>query len=399
MMTAPRLQIDLDKIHHNARTLVERLAGRGISVTGVTKATLGSPEIAGAMLQAGVSALGDSRIENIEAMRLAAVTAPMALLRSPMLSQADRVVAHADVSFNTELDVIAKLSSAAQQAKRTHGIVLMVELGDLREGIMPGDLMNAVRQTLSFPNIALKGIGANLACHSGILPDAKNMAELSALADSIDATFGAELGSRLNIVSGGNSGNLQWALSGADTGRINNLRLGEAILLGCEPLHRCPIDGLHTDAITLVAEVIESKLKPSLPWGEIAQTAFGKKPAATDRGRISQAILAIGRQDTDPDGLGPPSGLEVLGASSDHLIVDSGRHRLSVGTEVTFQLNYSALVRAMTSPFVAKFVKGQSNQFPRLPATSWSKSYAAKQKNIAMSAPPYRPDSASVPNA
>ena len=235
-MTAPRLEIDLDKIQHNARTLVELLAGRGISVTGVTKATLGSPEIAGALLRAGVSALGDSRIENIEALRAAGVPAGMTLIRSPMLSQVERVVTHSDVSFNTELDVISELSSAAQAARRTHGVVLMVELGDLREGFMPGDLEEAVRETLRFPNIALRGIGTNLACRSGVSPDARNMAELSALADSIDAAFGPVLG----MVSGGNSGNLQWALSGADTGRINDLRLGESLLLGRETLQREP---------------------------------------------------------------------------------------------------------------------------------------------------------------
>ncbi len=355
-MTAPRLEIDLDKIHHNARTLVNRLADRRISVTGVTKATLGSPEIAGALLQAGVSALGDSRIENIEAMHRANVSAPMTLLRSPMLSQADRVVAHADVSFNTELDVISRLSSVAQKAGRMHGVVLMVELGDLREGIMPCDLENTVRETLRLPNIALEGIGTNLACRSGVVPDAKNMAELSALADSIDESFGLMIG----IVSGGNSGNLEWALSGADTGRINNLRLGESILLGRETLHRQPIDGLHTDAITLVAEVIESKVKPSKPWGEIAQTAFGEELVATDRGDVSQTILAIGRQDTDTSGLSAPAGIEILGASSDHLIADSGDTHLPVGAELTFQLNYSALVGAMISPFVAKVVKARS---------------------------------------
>jgi predicted amino acid racemase len=168
----------------------------------------------------------------------------------------------------------------------------------------------------------------------------------------------------LKVVSGGNSGNLQWALSGADIGRINDLRLGESLLLGRETLHRQPIDGLHTDAITLIAEVIESKVKPSQPWGEIAQTAFGEKPSATDRGDISQTILAIGRQDTDPDGLFPPLGIEILGASSDHLIVDSGRHSPSIGAEIMFQLNYSALVRAMSSPFVAKVIVSQTDRSP-----------------------------------
>jgi predicted amino acid racemase len=229
----------------------------------------------------------------------------------------------------------------------------MVELGDLREGIMPGDLEATVRTMLDFPNLALKGIGTNLACRSGVSPSAENMAELSALADSVDSTFGP----LLSIVSGGNSANLNWALSGADTGRINDLRLGEAVLLGCETLHRQPIEGLHTDAITLIAEVIESKAKPSLPWGELAQTAFGEQAPAIDRGGISQTILAVGHQDVDPGGLHPPSGVELLGASSDHLIVSSEAERLPVGSEVAFQLNYSALVRAMTSPFVAKLMK------------------------------------------
>jgi predicted amino acid racemase len=98
MMITPRLEIDLNKIHHNARTLVERLGNRGISVTGVTKATLGSAEIAATMLKAWVKRLGDSRIENIEAMRLAQVPATMALIRSPMLSQVTRVVRQVDVS-------------------------------------------------------------------------------------------------------------------------------------------------------------------------------------------------------------------------------------------------------------------------------------------------------------
>ncbi len=236
----------------------------------------------------------------------------------------------------------------------------MVELGDLREGITPGELESTVREVLRFPNITLQGIGTNLACRSGVSPDAKNMGELSALADSIDATFGLALA----IVSGGNSGNLHWALSAPDTRRINHLRLGESILLGCETLNRRPIEGLHTDAITLVAEVIESKTKPSLPWGDVAQSAFGEVPPVTDRGNVSQTILAVGRQDIDPCGLKPPAGVEVLGASSDHLIVDSGQECLAVGTEVTFQLNYSALVRAMTSPFIAKAMKLRSDHLP-----------------------------------
>lgn len=352
-MTAPRLEIDLQKILHNATTLVEWLRERKISVTGITKAMVGAPELARVLLQAGVSGLGDSRIENIEAMRDAGISAPMTLIRSPMLSQSKRVVISADVSFNTEIDVIKSLSFFAQEQNLTHGVVLMIELGDLREGIMPNDVHAIVKKILRYPNITLVGIGANLACRSGVAPDDKNMAELSAVVDSIEATF--EL--NLPVVSGGNSANLNWTLGGDQTTRINNLRLGESILLGREPLGRQPMEGLHTDAIVLIAEVIESKMKPAQPWGKTGQAAFGttlRKPATNNGEHISQTILAIGHQDTDPDGLQLAPGMTILGASSDHLIVDTGRFAIRPGSEITMRPNYSALVRAMTSSFVAK---------------------------------------------
>jgi ornithine racemase len=349
-LTAPRLEIDLGKIRHNAHTLVERLSKRGISVWGVTKATLGLPEVAKTFLAAGVEGLADTRIENVQNIRRVPVAAPIALIRSPMLSQADLVVANTDMSLNTELDIIAALSKAAKAVDRTHNVVLMVELGDLREGIMPGDLEEVVRQTLDLPNITLKGIGTNLACRCGVAPDEANMRELSSLADAIDITFGPVI----SIVSGGNSSNLGWALGSTNVGRINNLRLGEAILLGCEPLHRQPIEGLFTDAITLVAEVIEAKVKPSQPWGEIAETAFGAMPPQADRGPIFQSILALGHMDTDPAGLTPPPSIVILGSSSDHLVVECATELPAIGTEMTFGLNYSALIRAMGSPLVTK---------------------------------------------
>jgi len=358
-MSAPRLEIDLDKIEHNARTLVDRLALRSISVTGITKSTLGSPHIAAALVRAGITSLGDSRIENIENMRRANLSASMTLIRSPMPSQVDRVVAHADVSFNTELETIRLLSAAAVKHDRLHGVVLMVELGDLREGILPADMEAVVRGTLDLRGIVLNGIGTNLACRNGVSPDDSNMSELSALADSLEAAFGIQL----DIISGGNSANLDWAFGCEQPGRINNLRLGESLLLGCETLHRRPIDGLHTDAITLVAEVIESKIKPSQPWGTIAQNAFGELAVANDHGNIAQAILAIGRQDIDPQGLRAPAGITIIDASSDHLIVQCDSLP-TVGTELPFQINYSALTRAMTSPFVDKRMIKQNTALP-----------------------------------
>jgi predicted amino acid racemase len=349
-MSAPRLEIRLDHLQHNARVLVDRLDRRGIAVTGVTKATLGSPEVARALLRGGVVSLGESRIENIEALRAAGVTAPMVLIRSPMMSQVARVVAHADTSLNTEPSVIDALGAAAHEQGRVHRVVLMVELGDLREGILPADLDAVARQVLRHRSLQLHGIGANLACQSGVIPDQRNMDELSALASSVATTAGAPLA----IVSGGNSANLEWASTTDAVGLVNDLRLGESILLGREPSHRQPLDDLHLDAFTLIAEVIEAKTKPTRSWGDLAETAFGAPISALDRGDIVRVILGLGRQDIDPDGLDPPAGWTMLGASSDHLVLDAGGAEVAVGDEVPFGLNYSALLRAMTSPYVAR---------------------------------------------
>ncbi len=351
----PRLEINIEKIFHNASTLVTRLGKKGISVTGIMKSTLGMPEIASEWLRAGVSGLGDSRIENIQTMKNADISAPMTLIRTPMMSQIRQTVRLSDISFNTEIGIIRKLSEEAKKVDCLHGVVLMVEFGDLREGIMPVDLEAMIHHTLKLKHITFMGIGTNLACRNGVAPDDRNMGELSHLADDMDSTFG----SVMKVVSGGNSANLQWELDSTNHGRINNLRLGESMLLGCEPLHRSAIKGLYTNAFTLIAEIIELCEKPSEPWGNIAQSAFGLAGKSKAQGNIIQAILAIGRQDIDPEGLIPPRGIEILSASSDHLVIKvSEKHpSLKVGDHISFQLNYSALLRSMTSPFVDKVIK------------------------------------------
>ena len=349
-MTAPRIETDLGKLERNTRILVDRLVPAGIRVTGITKAVLGSPGIGAAMLRGGASGLGDSRIPNLD--RLAGLDrSPLrTLIRSPMLSQTARVVAVADVSLNTEAAVLAALDRAASLAKRTHGIVLMIELGDLREGIAVDDAAEAVRVVLDHSSLRLVGLGANLACQNGVVPDDRNMGVLSGLVDDIEALHGISL----DVVSGGNSANLDWALHTDEVGRIDELRLGEAILLGVDPLYRTPICGLHTDAFTLTAEVIEVATKPAQPWGDRAQAAYGAAPVRTGGGTLRQAILALGRQDVELDGLRPPAGITILGMSSDHLVVELGDHPMAVGDEIDFGVAYGALVQAMTSPFVTK---------------------------------------------
>jgi predicted amino acid racemase len=347
-MKAPRLQLDLGAIETNTGFLVERLGLVGIRVTGVTKAALGSPGVGAAMLRGGAVGLGDSRVENLERLEAGGVVAPRTLIRSPMLSQVDAVVRQASTSLNTDQSVLEALSRSAAHLGTTHAVVLMVELGDLREGVLPADLVPLARQVTGLAGLTLAGIGTNLACQNGVVPDAVNMQRLSDLADDVEAA----VGSALSVVSGGNSANLGWALGTTDTGRVDELRLGEAILLGLDPLTRVPIPGLRSDAAVLVAELIEVRTKPRVPWGHLGQTAFGSRAPQEGGALLRQGILALGRQDVDPDGLVPPEGVTILGTSSDHLVVDLGDHAAAAGDELAFGVGYGALLRAMTSPFV-----------------------------------------------
>ena len=114
--------------------------------------------------------------------------------------------------------------------------------------------------------------------------------------------------------------------------------------------------------VTVSAPVIECKVKPSMPVGTSAQDAFGTVPVFTDRGERRRAICAIGRQDAPAEGLRPlDARIEVLGASSDHLVldVDDLPTPPRVGDSIAFVPGYSATLQLFTSRYVAKeFIDG-----------------------------------------
>lgn len=348
-MSAPRLEIDLSKVGDNARNLIALCGSRGIRVTAVTKGVCGSPRIASALVNSGIHSIGDSRIANIRRMRECGIDAEYMLVRSPMPSEVEQVVKWADVSLNTELSVIQLLADCAAKNGMTHRVILMIELGDLREGMLPSEVESVAKQTISLQGVTLAGIGTNLACYGGVRPNDTKMRELSVIARALQQKYGIEM-----LVSGGNSANYQWLVSASDIGLVNHLRIGESILLGCDTLTRDRIPGLHSDAFTLVAEAIEVKNKPSKPYGEIAQDAFGHVPAFEDKGNMRRCILALGRHDVDVGAIKPRIDANVVGASSDHVILDVKNFGLDVGAEVRFDVGYSALISAMISPYVEK---------------------------------------------
>jgi len=345
----PRLEININKIKHNAVVLKELFAQKGIIVTAVIKGVAGSPEIAHAILTCGISTIAVSLIQNIKKMKESGVKAEFLLTRLPAHSEAAEVVQYADISLNSEISTIKRLSEHSLKLGKKHKVIVMVELGDLREGILPRDIDSIIEQILLLKGVALHGIGANLACFGGVKPSDDKMNELSQIADHLEEKYKI----KLPVISGGNSANYAWFLSTKDIGNINNLRIGEAILLGRETLQRNKIPKLYTDAFTLICEVIESKIKPSVPYGEIYQNAIGDTPEFSDVGSINRVIIGIGEQDVDTKAVIPRIDAEIIGASSDHLILHS-KNPIEVGSEIEFDINYSALLRLSISPYVKK---------------------------------------------
>ncbi|WP_084500723.1 alanine/ornithine racemase family PLP-dependent enzyme [Halalkalibacillus halophilus] len=346
----PKIEINLSKIAHNARMLKSMYQSKGIHIMGVTKGVCGSLEIANLLVDQGISQLGDSKIENLKRMKEAGVQAEFVLLRTPALSEIEAVVDYADISLNSELEVIQRLSECALEKNTVHKIILMIELGDLREGVMPDQLDRYIQSILQLRGIEVVGVGANFACFGGVKPDAKKMNTLSHLASEIRNRYHLSL----PFISGGNSANYNWFTSTEQMGEINQLRIGESILLGQETLSRTPIPGLYTDAFTFYSEVIESKIKPSVPYGEIAQNALGFYPEFEEKGNIRHAILGVGIQDVLVGGLTSLLDVNIIGFSSDHTVLDAKKVDLQVGDAVAFNLNYGALLSLMTSSTVSK---------------------------------------------
>ena len=349
----PRLLIDLDKLEHNAKTLVEMAAKYGIEVAGVTKVFCAHRDIARAFVKGGVKYLADSRIENMKALQ--EFNIPKIFLRLPMLSQVDQVVKYSHISLNSEIEVIKALSAAAQRQGRVHSIILMVDLGDLREGIYKEEeLCSTVEKILALKGVELIGLGTNLTCYGGVIPDKDNLGRLIALAEKIEKRFHI----KLKLISGGNSSTIH-LLGQEDLRGINHLRLGESIVLGYETAYGKRIGGTFDDAFLLEAELVEIREKPSVPQGKIGMDAFGNTPHLIDRGIRRRAICAIGKQDMDDEDLIPiDPGIIVLGASSDHLIIDinDSKKEYRLGDKIQFKLRYSSLLRAMTSKYVKKVI-------------------------------------------
>ena len=355
MVRYPYMLIDLDKIRRNTEIIVDLASKYDISVVGVVKGVMGDLHVTGAMISGGVSGLADANPRRLARIKRRFPDISTMFIRLPMLSEASYVVRHTDISINSEIDTIRALSRQARRIGKKHKKLLMVEVGDLREGMMPDEVVPIVKDIISLDGVEIYGIAANFACYSGLIPEERHFDMLNALRDEIEDIIGKEI-----LLSGGNSANIDLLLSGKHP-PIDELRIGEAILCGTESLERKKIPGTFQDAFRVYGEVIEVRKKPTTPGGRTAQSGFGEYKKFTDRGRRWRAIVAIGAEDIDPKALKPTMpGIEIEDAASDHMVIDieDAEEDIKVGDVLEFVAHYNSIMRGMLSPYLRKVYAG-----------------------------------------
>ena len=264
MRQYPQLEIDLSLLQSNARAVISRCNAAGICVCGVIKGADGLPEIARTLRAAGAAELGTSRLEQVAKCRAAGVPGPWLLIRIPGLTELPDVVALCDTSLQSEWATLLALEEECLRQNRTHRVIVMADLGDLREGFWDKDELVDVCQRVEqdLPHVHLAGIGVNLSCYGSTKPTPDKMNELVALAHRVEARIGRSL----EVVSGGATSSFTLVHWGTMPAGINHLRIGEGILLGKDLQVDWGIrdmDYLRMDTFTLRAEVVEVKDKPT----------------------------------------------------------------------------------------------------------------------------------------
>lgn len=354
----PLLEINLNKIADNTKYLVDLCNKNNISIAGVIKGVNADEEVVNVLADGGCKYLASSRIEQLTDLKGKNIEKETMLIRMPMKHEIKEVVKHIDISLNSEISTINLLEKECKKQKKEHKIILMVDLGDLREGFFNKeeliDITLYIENNLEY--VKLYGIGTNLSCYGSIKPSHENLSYLCEIAQDIED----KIGRKLDIISGGSTTSLPLLFDNKMPSKINNLRIGEALIIGRDLIDYWgyDLDKMHKDTMILKAEVIEIKEKPTYPIGEMFLDAFGNKPVYEDKGIRKRAILAVGKQDfvNDRNLVPLDENIEIVGSSSDHLIVDiqDSDTNFQVGDIMSFGMFYSNALYLTSSKYVNK---------------------------------------------
>lgn len=351
-MYTPVLEVHTEKLMENAGRLSAFCAAHGRELVFSTKGFCAHPEVIRAARAGGIDRFADSRMKNIITAKQALPGLHYQLIRIPAPSEAAEVVRWADVSVQSQIETIRLISDEALRQGKVHPIILMLDVGDLREGVFgPEQLREIAPQIRECRGVELIGLGTNVGCYGSVLPSRENMGALVEARDFLNDAWGFQI----RTLSAGGTCCLKLLEEGVLPEGVNQIRAGEAVTCGEDTTGNRFLEGYHPDVFQLSAQVVELRRKPSVPVGELGLDGSGERPLYPDRGVRLRAVCALGKQDVDWGALTPLlPGAEIIGASSDHLLVDVEDCGGAVrpGDWLHFRCGYMAIMRAATSPYV-----------------------------------------------
>lgn len=348
-----------EKLRANYKFLDAIFKCRNIHWGVVSKMLCGNEIYLKEIIALGVNEIHDSRASNLKKIKFLNPEIQTVYIKPPAKRSIESIVRYADVSFNTEMYTIQLLSKEAKRQNKIHRIIIMIEMGDLREGVMGEELVAFYGKVLSLPNIEISGIGTNLNCLSGVMPTQDKLIQLSLYKQLIEAKFNIQI----PWVSGGTSVAVPLILKNARPMAVNHFRIGEALFFGKDLFTGETIKGMHHDVFKLYSEIIEISEKPDTPTGELGENVAGNNfsiDKTEDLGSTSlRAILDVGLLDMQPQYLSPEDNdIAIIDASSDMLVVDisNSKRDYKVGDLVSFNLRYMGALYLLNSNYIDKKV-------------------------------------------
>lgn len=313
-----------------------------------------------------IHSLGDSRLTGLRAVKEILPDIRTMYIKPPAVEFADQIVRYADISLNTSLRTIEALNKAAGKLGKVHDIVIMIELGELREGVLGENLLSFYNRIFELPNIRIIGLGTNLGCLFGVEPTRDKLIQLSLYKQLLETKFDHTL----ELISGGTSITLPLIGDRKIPKAVNHFRVGEAAFLGTSPLNQEIFGNLDPNVFEFHAQLLEIEEKEGTPDGVIGEGSIGHGPESAHIGDLapgetsSRALVDFGLIDVDPADLVPQDAqVSFFGSTSDMTVYDLGKNRdensrprYRVGQQLPFTPNYMGVARLMSSKFVDKRV-------------------------------------------
>ncbi|MFA6201131.1 MAG: alanine/ornithine racemase family PLP-dependent enzyme [Bacteroidales bacterium] len=351
--------LNKSKLKSNFEFLNKLFKEKDIKWAVVSKILCGNKEYLEELLSYDITQICDSRIVNLKMVKQINPNVETIFIRPPAKRAVKKVVQFADISMNTEIETIKLLSEEAQIQNKIHKIIIMIELGELREGIMREGLIDFYSKVFNLKNIEVVGIGTNLSCLYGVLPNHDKLIQLSLYKQLIELKFNR----KITYISGGSSVTIPLIFQNLLPKGINHFRVGETLFLGTDVYNNTVLKKFKTDIFTLFSEIIELIEKPTIPMGEMGTNVEGHS-VTFDETRIGEtsyrAIIDLGLLDVDVSHIIPKDqNISIVGSSSDMIVIDLSRNtkKYKVGDLLEFKLDYVGILRVLNSKYIEKRIK------------------------------------------